>query len=131
MQKGLDDADYGNKLTGAKIDNFWLEGDLRISAKEQIKFLKKLINNKLPYKQENQEIVKEILITDSTENYIIRSKTGWAMRVNTQIGWLVGYVEKEHNKWIFAMNINIVERNDAKFRKKITYEILKKETIIE
>ena len=131
MQEWLNYVDYGNKAMGGKIDNFWLEGDLRISAKQQIVFLKRLVNNELPFKIKNQEIVKKILITDTKENYVIRSKTGWGMRIEPQIGWFIGYVEKKDNKWIFAMNIDILKKTDSKLRKKIIYDILRTEKIIQ
>ncbi len=126
MQKWIELANYGNKKMGGKVYNFWLEGDLRISAKEQIIFIEKLIANKLPFDREIQEIVKKLMITDSTNNYTIHSKTGWA----NKIGWNVGYVETNNNKWIFAMNQNITNKDDAKYRKIITYKILKRERII-
>ena len=127
MQNWVDKVNYGNRNIGEKIDNFWLEGDLRISAKEQILFIEKLINNELQFDKKIQETVKEIMVTDSTEAYTIHSKTGWT----NQIGWNVGYVETKKNKWIFAMNMDIIKEEDAKYRKKITYEILKIEQIIE
>ena len=127
MQKWIDLADYGNKKTGKEVDNFWLEGDLRISAKEQILFIEKLINNELPFDRQIQEIVKELMITDTTVNYVIHSKTGWT----NQIGWNVGYIETNTDKWIFAMNLHIINKEEAKYRKQITYEILKTERIIE
>ncbi len=43
MQKWIKLANYGNKKMGKEINNFWLEGDLRISANEQILFIEKLI----------------------------------------------------------------------------------------
>lgn len=127
MQYWINKANYGNRNIGKEIDNFWLEGDLRITAKEQILFIEKLVNNELPFDKQNQETVKEIMVTDSTETYIIHSKTGWT----NQIGWNVGYIETKDNKWIFAMNQDIIEKQDAKCREKITYEILKSEKIIE
>lgn len=127
MQNWVNKTNYGNRNIGKKIDDFWLEGDLRITAKEQILFIEKLINNELPFDRQIQETVKEIMVTDSTETYIIHSKTGWT----NQIGWNVGYIETKNNKWIFAMNQDIIEKQDAKYRKKITYEILKSEKIIE
>lgn len=45
----LDELNYGNKKTGANVDTFWLEGEIRISAKEQIDFLKKV------YKEEYEK----------------------------------------------------------------------------
>ena len=127
MQKWVNKCNYGNKKLGGKIDNFWLKGDLRISAKEQILLIEKLIKNDLPFDKKIQETVKEIMITDSTRKYIIHSKTGWT----NQIGWNVGFIETLNNKWIFAMNMDINNKKDTKYRKKITYEILKSENIIE
>ena len=126
MQNWINNSNYGNGKLGNEIDKFWLEGELRISAKEQVLFIEKLINNELPFDKKIQETVKELMITDKTEKYIIHSKTGWT----NQIGWNVGYVETTNNKWIFAMNMDIVDKKDAKYRKKITYEILKSEKII-
>ena len=130
MQMWVDSVNYGNRKLGKDIDKFWLEGDIRISANQQIDFLKKLINNELPFDMKNQELVKQIMLIDSTEKYKIHSKTGWAMRASKQIGWLVGYVETEGNTWIFACNIDITQDSDSKYRKEIVYEILRKEGII-
>lgn len=127
MQKWLDLADYGNKKMGKEVDNFWLQGNLRISGKEQISFIEKLIANELPFDRKIQETVKNIMITDVTADYVIHSKTGWT----NQIGWNIGYIETNNDKWIFVMNQNIINRGDAKYRKKITYEILKAEGIIQ
>lgn len=130
MQMWVDSVNYGNRKLGKDIDKFWLEGDIRISAKQQIDFLLKLINNELPFTIENQELVKQIMLTDSTKNYQVHSKTGWAMRAKKQIGWLVGYVVANDNTWIFACNIDIRQNSDAKYRKEIVYEVLRKEGII-
>ncbi len=131
MQHWIDSVQYGNRKMGGKVDSFWLQGDLRISANEQIPFLRKLIKNELPFATRNQKIVKKIMITDSTNNYMIHSKTGWGVNRTPQIGWLVGYVGKVNNTWIFAMNLDIRKKSDGKLRKEITYNILKAENIIE
>ncbi len=127
MKKWIDKANYGNRNIEKEIDNFWLQGDLRITANEQVSFIEKLIYNKLPFDKQIQEIVKKIMITDLNESYTIHSKTGWTKN----IGWNVGYVQTKNNKWIFVMNMDIVNKQDLKFRKKITYEILKSEKIID
>jgi beta-lactamase class D len=51
--------DYGNKKTGLDVSTFWLEGNLKISAVEQIAFLKKLYKNDLPFQQKNLDITKK------------------------------------------------------------------------
>jgi len=127
MLEWITKADYGNKKIKNKIDRFWLDGKLAISASEQIDFLEKLINDKLPFDKNIQKTVKNIMITDSTEKYVIHSKTGWS----NNIGWNVGYIETKNNVWIFAMNIDMNDIKMSNVRKKITYDILKEQKIIE
>lgn len=127
MQFWLTESDYGNKKIENNIDKFWLEGNLAISANEQIDFLEKLIKDELPFDKDIQKTVKEIMITDSTKNYVIHSKTGWSKG----IGWNVGYVETKGNIWIFAMNIDMNDIKMANVRKTITYDILREQKIIE
>jgi beta-lactamase class D len=130
MQMWLDSVGYGNCQIGTKVDDFWLQGDLKISAKEQVMFLKKLINNELPFSIHNQELVKKIMITDSTDSYVLHSKTGWGARLKKQIGWFVGYIETDGKTWIFAINIDIKNKSDLKYRQEIAYEILKQQGLI-
>jgi beta-lactamase class D len=40
---------YGNGKTGKNVDTFWLDGDLRISAKEQIEVIKSIYFEKYPF----------------------------------------------------------------------------------
>ena len=127
MQEWLDETNYGNKKIENKIDRFWLDGNLAISANEQIVFLEKLVTNELPFDKNIQETVKGIMITDSTTNYIIHSKTGWSQ----DIGWNVGYVETKDNVWIFALNIDMEDFSKGKLRKILTYDILKEQKIVE
>ncbi len=127
MQEWIDLADYGNRKIENKIDRFWLDGNLAISANEQIYFLEKLIKNNLPFDKNIQENVKEIMITDSTNNYVIHSKTGWSKN----IGWNIGYVEAKDNVWVFALNIDMHDIKMANIRRAITYNILKEQKIIE
>lgn len=126
----LEKLQYGNNMTGSDVTTFWLEGDLEISAREQIVFLKKLYKDRLPYKNEHIKIVKKIMIVDETPQYVIRAKTGWAMRIKPQIGWYVGYVETSEQVWFFATNVDIEKKSDAAYRKEITMDALKLEGII-
>ena len=110
---------------------FWLNGGLRISADEQIEFLKKLYKNELEFPQRSMDIVKQIMIYDQTEDYIIRAKTGWALRVEDQIGWFVGYVEKGSDVYFFATNLQSKEPEEGfKSRQEITLKILKELKIL-
>ncbi|WP_321279613.1 class D beta-lactamase [Marinifilum fragile] len=125
MKYWVEKADYGNKNIGGKIDLFWLNGDIRISPNQQIDFLKRLYLNQLPFQKKNQETVKKILLVEQADDYSIRAKTGWAARIEQEIGWYVGYLENKDNVYFFALNMDINSSDEAKYRKQITTDILK------
>ena len=67
MKHYLKIFDYGNADTGEVVDRFWLDGPLKISALEQVEFLKKLVQEKLPISKEAQRDVKQILLLESAD----------------------------------------------------------------
>ncbi|MCX6578934.1 MAG: class D beta-lactamase [Candidatus Aminicenantes bacterium] len=131
MQYWVDKADYGNRNISDQIDTFWLEGELRISARQQLEFLKKLYKNQLPFSQRNMDIVKEIMMVEQEGKYILRGKTGWVSRGTPQIGWFVGWLEKANNVYFFALNIDIVNRKDVNARIDVAKEVFKELKLIE
>lgn len=116
---------YGNEKTGSDVTTFWLEGDLKISALEQIDFLKRFYNNDLPFKQKYIDITKKILTVEKEKNYTIKAKSGWSGK----IGWYIGYVQSKNNVWFFALNADI-SKEQLKYRKQIVMEALKSKNII-
>ncbi|THB75045.1 MAG: class D beta-lactamase [Desulfobulbaceae bacterium] len=126
----LGNIEYGNMKTGSELTTFWLNGDLAVSAREQIQFLKKLYHNELPYSRNHLELVKKLLIVKSTPDAVIRAKTGWAMRIENQHGWYVGYVEKKDETWFFATNIAIKKKQDSRYREVLTLQALKVKKIL-
>ena len=124
MQKWVRHVGYGNQQIGQKIDDFWLVGDLRITPREQVEFLKHFVNEELPFASENIKKVKEMIIEDEQEGYVFRAKTGWA-DIGIPVGWYIGYIEINNKSYIFVNNIEIKNNRDAKARKEITSEIFK------
>lgn len=118
MQKWVAQVGYGNKNIGAKldIDKFWLEGELQITPQEQIQFLRRFYNNELPFSARSLSIVKDILIVEKTPEYTIRAKTGLVRGITPEIGWYVGYLERDKNVYFFAVNINIRKEGDMSNR---------------
>ena len=127
MQAMLNSFDYGNKDISSGVDKFWLEGSLKISQAEQIEFLKKLYNYELPVSKRSIDILKNIIVLDSTESYIMRGKTGWGFEDKKDIGWLVGWIEKSDNTYFYAINIETDKDNPrfAESRKAITEKIFR------
>jgi beta-lactamase class D len=122
--------DYGNEKTGDEVTTFWLEGDLAISAREQIDFLRKLYNEELPFASKNIHLLKKIMLVEETPAYSLWAKTGWATSPKQQHGWYVGYIVTDDNVWLFANNIDTRTKDGLEFRKKLVLESLKVKGII-
>ena len=135
MQDYLENLDYGNMDVNTKnLDIFWLEGNSKISAFEQIDFLKRLYLSKLPVSEQTESIVKEILLIETTESHVMRAKTGWSIQNGTNNGWYVGYLEKHDNVYFFAINIEpSLQFNMDRFpiiRKEVCHKALKELQLI-
>ncbi len=124
MQNYINLANYGNRNISGGIDKFWLQGELRITPKQQIDFLVKLYYNQLPFSKRSTNLVKEILINEKSNNYVLRGKTGIVSAITPKIGWYVGYIESKNDVNFFAINLDIIKPDDAKARITITKHIL-------
>lgn len=115
MREGISKIGYGNQDIGpnTSIGTFWLVGPLKISALEQTKFLAKLAKETLPFSQDQQKKVREIITLEQGDNWKLYGKTGWENAPGAGIGWWVGWVEKGNRIYPFALNIDIREASDA------------------
>ncbi len=121
MRQYLKDFEYGNQYF---VDRehplkkqkhiFWLNEELKISANEQIVFLKKMYEGKLNVQDNNLQIVKDTLIqkrgtlTNSLgessfilqwgPETILSAKTGGLKTVS----WLVGHIKIKQQEFVFA-----------------------------
>jgi beta-lactamase class D len=133
MQAWLDKADYGNHDISGGIDRFWLDGGLRISAEQQVSFLRRLADGTLPFSARAQEIARRITVYESAPTYELHAKTGWGTNAAqdnpdpakaSDIGWYVGWVEHDGKRWFFAMNIDIRNPDDAGKRVTLARQML-------
>jgi len=106
MKKYLNALSYGNQQTGERVDEFWLDNSLKISADEQVEFLKAFYAEKLPISKRSIGIVKDILVLEQIPAYRLSAKTGGGSIAEGKIiGWFVGYLETGGNVYFFATNI--------------------------
>ncbi|MGB6153115.1 MAG: penicillin-binding transpeptidase domain-containing protein [Pricia sp.] len=106
MNRFLDTLDYGAMVVDSNtIDTFWLRGDSRIDQMQQIDFLKRLYTSELFISKRTENITKNLMITEETEQYVVRGKTGLSNENDVYNGWFVGYVETSNNAYFFATNI--------------------------
>ena len=130
MKNYLERLQYGKmSIDSSTLDLFWLVGDSKINQFEQIDFLSRLSQSKLPISKRTDTIIKNMLVLKQDEYHTLRGKTGWAIREGENNGWFVGYVQSEEKVYVFATNIDPMEGFDmSKFsevRKAVSMKALK------
>lgn len=118
MQRYVEALDYGNRDIGGGIDRFWLTGDLRISALQQVAFLDRLRRGALPVSARSQKLARDILPEQKVGDAVIRYKTGLVgvddrtASGGTQAiaGRLVGFAAHGARHTVFALDLDIRDR---------------------
>lgn len=124
----LQSSSYGNADPTTPQGDYWVDGALRISAVEQVAFLRQLYRNGLPFKLDHQRLVKDLMVREATSGWILRAKTGWEGRH----GWWVGWVEAPEGAVFFALNIDTPQRlQDLPKREQIVRAILRSMGLLE
>lgn len=125
MKEWLDRIGYGNRSTAGGLDQFWLSGGLRITPRQQMEFVRRVYADELAFSERTRRIVKDILVLETTADYVLRGKTGVA-RPDGQagVGWFVGWIERGGRAWIFVSNIAMDANTDLALRKSVALEIL-------
>lgn len=134
-KKYLTSCNYGNLNLSHQGDDFWNFGALGISPVNQVQFVRKLYENKLPFSREHMEIVKRVMVVEQKDGYVIHAKTGWTSKNGINIGWWVGYLEKNKTVYFFATRLLQDEiSNNPNFgtcRKEITMTVFRDLGIID
>ncbi|HXS53326.1 MAG TPA: class D beta-lactamase [Usitatibacter sp.] len=105
MREWLERLEYGNQDMSGGIDHFWLQGGLRISAMEQVRFLHRLAEGRLPMTQRAQRLVRQALVVEKTRSWTLYAKTGTVTTGKDAVMWWVGWIERKGRpQAYFAMN---------------------------
>jgi beta-lactamase class D len=104
MQEWLERLDYGNHDASGAIDTFWIMGNLKITAVEQLDFLRRLDTQKLPISTRTLDIVKDVIVLDVGASHVFYGKTGLygPPESKVEVGWFVGFVAFEKRSVYFA-----------------------------
>ncbi len=145
MKHFIDTVQYGNMNMKPADSAFWLNDSLRISADEQVGFLRKLYFDELPFLVRSQSMVRAMMLQDDEGGNRWYYKTGMGRTARgTDIYWIVGYLEhvvrvkepdQSMNKsgvrnypYFFAMNFERpagdTSRNWAEVRLKILHTLM-------
>ena len=100
MRKWLDSLNYGVGEVRT-IDKFWLNNELKISPQQQLEFMEKLANRKLPLQPATYAALEEIMQKEVRGNSVLYAKTGWGFD-NRDLGWYVGYVKSPEGAYPFV-----------------------------
>lgn len=136
MNDYLSKLEYGDMIVDStNIDMFWLEGESEISQFQQIDFLKRFYNQKLPISERTHAIMKSMMVIQKNDEYTLSGKTGWSIRNRINNGWFVGFIETENGTYFFTSNVEPLGEFDQDFfitsRKEVVYKALKQLEIIE
>lgn len=113
MGRHMEALGYGNRDMSGGLDLFWLTGALRVSAVEQIRFLRALNEGRLPVSERSQTVLKDIMVRTRGDDYVVRAKTGTGTSAaGPKLAWFVGYVERGDKVHYFALNRSGREYSD-------------------
>ena len=129
MREVVRRSGYGNADIGGGIDLFWLTGALRISALEQAEFLQRLHERQLPFSERTITLAEGVMVESRGGGAVLRAKSGWADRDSADpslvdIGWYVGFVEREGRTAYFALNLDLERPEQASLRRSLARTML-------
>ncbi|HWI65151.1 MAG TPA: penicillin-binding transpeptidase domain-containing protein [Symbiobacteriaceae bacterium] len=128
-QEWLTKLAYGNRQIGSAVDAFWLDGSLAISVDEQLEFMTRFYEEKLPFDPQVIKTVKSLITVRQDDRITMAGKTGSAVRVQPNIGWYVGYLTSKGKPYIFVTRIEGKDVTGVKARE-ITEKALRELKIL-
>ena len=130
-QRFLHQFHYGNENTSGGTDKtgtpFWVDGTLRISADEQVEFLKRLHDGRLGLSERTTRLTKEVMVAEQTPTFRLSAKTGACHPAGEDVAlWYVGIVERPDDElYYFAM-----EMGDAQYEPLFSTRVSKPRAIL-
>jgi len=106
MAKYLRQFQYGNEDISGGLTRFWLGASLRISANEQVDFLRRFYEGRLGLSDRATRLVKETMVVDHGPGWTLSGKTGGCRAEGEDFAlWYVGYIETQADVHYFALQI--------------------------
>lgn len=106
MKRWIDSLHYGNMKIDGPVDSFWLNNTLKVSPDEQLGLVKKLYFDKLPFRKDVQQSVRDVMLQENNTLYKWSYKTGAGNdEQKNMVGWMVGWIEENRHVYFFTMLI--------------------------
>lgn len=101
---------YGNRDASGGLDSqqgpFWIDGSLRISPDEQVRFLKRFYERQIGFSERTTRLTKSIMVAEENPAWRLSAKTGACQPSGEDTSnWYVGYVERANRVYYFALQI--------------------------
>lgn len=129
MRTGIQSLRYGSANVGepGEHDKYWINGRLTISAVEQVDFLRRLSEGRLPVTQRTDGLARSVMLRETTAAYKLYAKTGWsAADAGKALGWFVGWVERTRGgSSCFALNLDITDNAHGNARVALAMALLR------
>src|SRR5262249_14884055 len=108
---------YGSQTLSRDVDQFWLNGDLTISPREQVEFLRRMYRHELPIAPAHVDTVIAAMTMPPGKlvnaagvhefpirwpNPVVRAKTGNGSVNGERASWVIGEIESEGRRFVFA-----------------------------
>lgn len=118
FQQYVDKLGYGNRDLSGGLTTAWLASSLRISAVEQVEFLRRMVGRQLPVSRAAIDRTMAIMPVASAGGWRVSGKTGTGFQLrpdgtsdpDRQVGWFVGWAQREGRTLVFARLIEDEER---------------------
>lgn len=109
--------DYGNRDTSGPVSEYWINGTLQISPRQQLAFVRRFYRGELPVDAKHVRAVRDGLQQQpgTVENALgvqrlegdwsgasLNSKTGATTAAGYRVSWLVGQLESGTRRYAFA-----------------------------
>lgn len=124
----VDLLNYGNKDVAGDpgqnngLTRAWLSSSLRVSPREQTTFLTRLVRSQLPFSSKSQRLTRNIaFVEDFADEFRLYGKTGTGYRPrengaydpDRQVGWFVGWLQRDDRFITFAHYIEDEDKEEA------------------
>jgi beta-lactamase class D len=111
---------YGSQTFSGPVDRFWLNGELTISPREQIAFLKRMFSYQLPIARRHVDTVIAAMTMPpgklsnasgvhdfavASPPPVVRAKTGNGTVKGERASWVIGEVESDGRRFVFASRV--------------------------
>ncbi|MET2826481.1 class D beta-lactamase [Mesorhizobium shangrilense] len=118
--------DYGNNDVSGNpgkndgLTQSWVNSSLKITPIEQVNFLRRLLDRKLPVSAKAYDMTKAIIPTFPAGDWTVQGKTGSTRLRNDadkiqdkrSLGWFVGWAQKGDQRIVFARLVVDTKRTD-------------------